>query len=323
MESKTAQKCSEGNTVTSEQKAMRCRGFCFTDFRSEKPVFNSEIMKYLCFAPEECPTTLKKHWQSYVYWIHPKTLTSTAKYFGKSHCEFQRGTFDEAIMYCSGPYDKNGKVKPVNSLFEEFGERPSQGARSDLTVLRNNILAGTTVDEIAMEDPVMFHQYGRTLERLEDIANRKRFRTFMTTCDWHCGPTGSNKSRTVYEGFHPDTHYNLVDDNGWWEGYKGQECVIINDFRGSIPYDTLLQLIDRYPYSVKRRGREPMPFTSKHIMITSPLTPEECYPNRCGKDSIEQLLRRVNVIRHSRLSEELPSTRNSLGVASQFFLKSI
>ena len=143
---------------------------------------------------------------------------------------------------------------------------------------------------------MLFHMYGRTLTKLEDLRMRKLFRNFMTQGVWIWGPTGTNKSRMAFEGFTPETHYNLVNDRGWWDGYCQQETVIINDFRGWIPYDELLQLVDRYPYSVRRRGREPMPFLSKKVIITSALPPSKVYCNRNEGDSIEQLLRRFDVI---------------------------
>ena len=37
----------------------------------------------------------------------------------------------------------------------------------------------THADEIVCEDPEQYHQYGRTLHKLEDIALRKKHRTWM------------------------------------------------------------------------------------------------------------------------------------------------
>ena len=76
----------------------------------------------------------------------------------------------------------------------------------------------------------------------------------------------------------------------------GQDTVILNDFRGNLKYEELLQLVDKWPKSVKRRNRQPMPFVSKHIIITSSLPPEQVYVQRNEKDSLDQLLRRITVI---------------------------
>ena len=147
-----------------------------------------------------------------------------------------------------------------------------------------------------MESPVLFHQYGRTLTRIEDIAMRRKFRTWMTECTWYYGPTGTGKSERAHAGFNPDTHYVWKDDHGWQDGYTGQETIIMNDFRGEIKYNTFLQLVDKYPITVSRRGREPFPFLARHVIVTSSLSPEQVFHRRAAEDLLDQLLRRVKVI---------------------------
>lgn len=183
----------------------------------------------------------------------------------------------------------------------EYGIKPynTQGQRTDLVQMKNSILAGEqTSEDILVAMPGLFHQYGRTIEKLEDIAMRGRFRNEMTLCDWIVGDTGKGKSHRAFKDFHPTTHYVLpLQDKGWWDGYRQQEVVIINEFRGQIPYSELLDLIDKWPKSVPRRGREPLPFTSKKIIITSSLEPNEVYHNLSINDSLTQLYRRINIIR--------------------------
>lgn len=106
----------------------------------------------------------------------------------------------------------------------------------------------------------------------------------------------SRKSHKSFENFDPSRMYLYKDDNGWWEGYTGQEIVIINDFRGAIPYDEMLKIIDKWPHNVRRRGREPAPFIAKTFIITSSVPPNLVYPNRMERDRLDQLLDRLEVI---------------------------
>ena len=117
----------------------------------------------------------------------------------------------------------------------------------------------------------------------------------MTTCEWIYGESGTGKSQYAFKDFNLDTHYKWKHDNGWWDGYKGQETVIIDNFRGQIPYDQLLQLIDKFLYKVSRRGREPTPFLAKHVIITSILNPKDIYYNRYKEESLAQLYRRIKI----------------------------
>lgn len=118
----------------------------------------------------------------------------------------------------------------------------------------------------------------------------------MTTCQWFWGRTGVGKSHAIYKDYHPTTHYLWKNNNGFWDGYTGQKYVIMNDFRGEIPYNELLQIIDKWPYKVNIKYREPRQFVSEHVFITSSLPPGLVYNRRVVEDSIEQLLRRVEVI---------------------------
>lgn len=266
--------------------AKKRRDYSFTAFI--KPSYDERQMRYFIIGEEVCPTTQRLHYQGYVYFYNPKTFKQCIDYFGKKkiHIEVSKGDPKENRAYCS----KDDK-------YEEYGEIPSQGRRVDLEQIATEIAEGKKVDDIALENPEIYHQYGRTLSKLEDLRLRKNYRTEMTEGVWYWGRTGVGKSHKAFEGFTPETHYVVrTDDKGWWDGYTQQETVIINDFRGHIPYDSLLRLIDKWPEYVPRRGREPMPFTSKRVIITSSLKPEDVYNRRNDNDCIEQLLRRITVI---------------------------
>lgn len=243
---------------------------------------------------EHCPKTGKAHIDGYFeYPTQRRWGTENKKWvkkFGKGYGDLQlaQGTAAENRDYS----EKEG------GRFETKGTaHQGQGFRTDLLGVKDDIMSGKrTVDQVALEDPSMYHQYGRTLQKIEDIALRKQHRDWMTTCDWYHGPTETGKSARAFEGYHPDTHYVWKDDKGWQDGYVGQPIVVINDFRGSISYNELLQMIDRYPHFVPRRGREPAPFLAKHVIITSSLSPGQVYHRRDDEDKIEQLLRRIKVI---------------------------
>jgi len=218
------------------------------------------------------------------------TLGSMKKIIGdKIHLEVMKGSLEANLLYCS----KDGDYK-------EFGTKPKQGERKDLDEIKNEILAGKKVDEIVLENPMLYHQYGRTLNKIEDIALRKKKREWMTEGIWYHGETGSGKSHLAFENYDNSSHYVYPNDNGWWDGYVGQDIVILNDFRGEIRYNELLQMIDKWPFWVKRRGREPVPFLAKKVIITSSLKPQYVYRHREEEDKLEQLIRRIEIIEITR-----------------------
>lgn len=225
-----------------------------------------------------------KHLQGKITFKRAYRLTGLKKLNSKVHWE--KSVAVEDANYC----------RKIDSEIIIDNCNRSQGARTDLDEIKKQIMEGKTVDEIVMETPMIYHQYGRTLQKIEDICKRNRRRDFMTEAIWYYGKTGVGKSHKAYEYCEGKECYEWINDGGWWDTYDGQEVVIMNDFRGEIPYNTMLQLVDKWNTKVRRRGREPINFTSKMIIITSSLSPEEVYRNRNAEDKIEQLLRRIKVI---------------------------
>lgn len=258
--------------------------------------FSKGKIRYLIAGKEIAPKTGTPHIQGYIYYHNQVAFSTFKKMIGKkAHIETSKGSPDQNEIYCK----KEGN-------YIELGDKPEQGKRSDLNKVKDDIIKnGLKVDDICVNDPMFYHQYGRTLHKIEDIAQRKKYRKEMTTCDWYYGGTGIGKSHKAFENFDPDTHYVWsLRDKGWQDGYTGQETVIINDFRGEIPYNALLDLIDKYWCEVSRRNRMPMPFTSKHIIITSSLKPEQIFKNREKEDKIEQLMRRIKVYTKDKQEDE-------------------
>lgn len=271
------------------------RNFCITLnnwTQGELADLLSYNFQFLILAEEVGPECGTPHLQGYAELDKQMRLSGIKKIPGlaRAHIEPRRGTQEEAITYCKKPDTPEDKIHIK-------GEPKKDGVRKDLLQAKEEINQGKTVDELTIEDPMLYHMYGRTLNKLEEIAFRKKFRTWTTEGEWYWGKTGVGKSHRAFEGYNPETHYVLnVNDNGWWDGYTGQEIVIINEFRGQIPYGELLDLTDKWPKTVKQRNKAPVPFLAKKIIITSCSPPENIYGNVFDdQERVDQLLRRFKV----------------------------
>jgi len=250
----------------------------------EELLLSNKEIRYLAYGKEVC-TTGRPHHQLFMYvWKDTchgvQNLNRMGKWFGPTHVTVapMRGKITENEDYC-GKENRGELIK--------HGNEPKQGARGDLDEAKEQIMKGDmTVDQILVENPGFFHQYGRTLDRLEAVALRQRWRTEMTKGLWYHGHSDVGKSHTIYKGYDPDTHYvkNLSDaDVKWWDGYKGQPIVIFNEFRGQIAFSEMLDLMDKWPKTVSWRCKESVPFLAKEIRISSIKPPEEVYVNQAGE----------------------------------------
>lgn len=245
--------------------------------------------KYWCFG-KEVGENGTPHLQGYLEFDNNSKLRITAckarledeGLFG-FHLEIARGSAQQNITYCS----KDGD-------FKEFGERPKgQGKRTDLDVACEAILNGDTMVDLIEKFPSQVVKFQRGLEFLIQSKQKRRF--FKTEVFWLWGPTGSGKSRYAWS-VAPEA-YMKCSSHKWWTGYIGQESVIIDDYRPSkeLPFNFMLNLLDRYPLSVETKGGM-VEFLAKKIYVTSPFSPDQTCDRIewIGTEQKAQLIRRID-----------------------------
>lgn len=220
---------------------------------------------------------LTPHFQCYIRWKNAKTFPRMKKLFPRAHLKVARGTDQDNKKYCS-----------KEEVLIEKGECSAQGRRNDLKGISEMIQENPSMDYVI--DNVSSLQAIRTAEKL--MVYREPRRSWKTEVYWFHGPTGTGKSRKAYE-LHPEA-YTAMDTGQWWEGYDGDEVVIIDDMRKDfLKFHQLLKLFDRYPYRVECKGGSRQ-FLAKTIVVTSCYSPEEMFDTR---EDIQQLLRRITKIK--------------------------
>lgn len=303
MTKKIAQKCSEGNIETSEQnekEIFKSRKFVITYWCEEQPLF-TEYMTYLAYAAEVCPKTERKHWQAFCYCKNQHSEAALAKHLKResshgtdTHVEYMRGDFRSNKDYCS----KEGRLI-------EHGHRPTQGERVDLDDLKEAIVTNKrTVNDICMDDPYLYHKYGRTMQKMEDISNCKKRRTEMTEGIYIWGPAGTGKSffaANIAVGI----PYEWSPNHGYFDTYNGEHTAIFDDIEpGMISFYMIKKLVDWTQYSVEQKNKPCYPFVSKRVIICSTYPPEQLWHEDYWKTDWIQFTRRFQVIHHTEIGQE-------------------
>lgn len=106
------------------------------------------------------------------------------------------------------------------------------------------------------------------------------------------GPSGVGKTRLAWEQAGNDA-YIKNPNTKWWDGYRGQANVIIDEFVGRIDISYLLTWLDRYPCTVEIKGYS-LPLTAINFWITSNLNVDEWYPD-AKQVHLNALKRRLNI----------------------------
>jgi len=245
-------------------------------------------IRYMIIGEEKAPTTGRLHYQGYVEFNKRMRLKAVKRTLGVNdvHAQASLGTPQQNIDYCS----KGGKV-------ETFGipARVTQGTRTDIHAMYEHFKEGKTESEALNEGLHIgaMCRYPKFVNKLQLHFTPERSETTELYIYW--GPTHTGKSHTAYEEakLMGEVYFKPVDSN-WWDGYHGQPCVILEDFRGEISLAAMLRLADKYPMRVPIKGGY-MQFNSKRIYITSNTDVDQWFNNtQKGYDaSISAFKRRV------------------------------
>lgn len=304
----------------------RVHGWCFTinnyiaeDEERVRRLAGQEgsPCSYVVYQREVAPATGTPHLQGYAFFLSHQYLSAVRKVFRRSDGTFQaslvpaRGSADQNIAYCTKEDSRDGGADAGPF---EFGQRPvGQGKRTDLDDAVATAVATRSIAEVIAKHPSEFVRYGRGLHELISFYTAPR--CAKTVVHWFYGRTGTGKSRLALEecerllaleerehiGCAPQfMPYHKMGSTKWWDGYCGQEYVVIDDYRCDLcPFHELLKLFDRYPMRVEVKGGS-VQFVAKRIYITCPKSPRDMWSQRTEED-LGQLLRRVEVVRDFNL----------------------
>lgn len=211
------------------------------------------------------------HLQIYFCLKNRNRLTALKKLLPRAHLEVTRGTPKEASDYCKkeGEFYEKGQVPAAKHehgskagnegnkrKWEEIWEKAKSG---NLEEIDKDVLVPHyhAIKRIAQDNPV----------NVPDAPD--------VTGHWYYGPPRTGKSRTA-RSEHPN-HYDKPC-NKWWDGYKGEEVVILDDFdlNHKVLGHHLKRWTDRYSFPAEQKGTT-VPIRPLKVIITSNYTPEEIW----------------------------------------------
>lgn len=171
---------------------------------------------------------------------------------GRVHLERRRGSQAQAIAYC-----KKEETR-VDGPWE-FGEPKRAGKRSDIHATMEAIAEGSSFDDLLDSADGNAIKYSRgvqlAISRRDQKLRSESIRNLEVHVLW--GDPGTGKTRSVYDEHGFQSVYTLTTSaNGavWFDGYDGQEILLIDDFRGFIPFQFFLKILDIYPLRLDIKG---------------------------------------------------------------------
>lgn len=256
-------------------------------------------LRYLIAGEEVAPTTGTRHLQGFIQFKQQTSLKQTIKRFAKlgmvPHIEIANGSVQQNIDYCS---------KSDKDAFT-WGEKKTERQRTDLVKLRDKIKSGelkTKKDVIDSEFDLYCRYRGGIKDAIQEysIDRAQEFRN--VDVEYVFGPTGTGKTRYLHE--HKDLFAINGSDMKWFDGYRGQTCLGIDEYDSNVACSDLLSLLDGYTKRLPVKGGFTYAMWTK-VIITSNIHPSDLH--RKAKDEHRRALwRRVNrIIEVPRIDEKI------------------
>ncbi len=218
-----------------------------TDEEMQEYLENLEHIKYFMFQREKGEKEETIHFQMFVIFSIGKRFNTVKGYFPTAHIEQAKGTNVQCRDYCS-------KTETRVSGPYEFGQFAEERSRTDIKQFFDMIDEGASDIELRKLFPTLFLKEFNKLNALrmvKPIDYSKQKRDVEVTYVY--GESGSGKTTYVEDLTIDDTVF-YVDtfDNSAFTGYKGENVLLIDEFKGQFGLQFMNRLLDSSP--VKLRG---------------------------------------------------------------------
>lgn len=274
-------------------KQKQCRNWCFTvnnptvDGPAYLQRFDDRTTKYAILQLERGESGTA-HFQGYLELARSQRFNYVKKLLGKeAHIEPRAGTADQARNYCR---KDDGRVAGPFEFGTFTAKKP--GNRSDLQDAAATLVDTRSLRKVADQHPTTYIRYSKGLSAYLRVTARRREQA--PTVYLYFGTTGSGKTRKAIE--ENTDYYRKHPDSKWFDGYTNQECLLLDDFSGSsskMSLNYVLQLIDRYPFSLEIKGDYTELLATK-IIITTNHHPNQWYDYSKRAEQYLALARRIH-----------------------------
>lgn len=143
-------------------------------------------------------------------------------------------------------------------------------------------------------DAGIYIRHYTTLKKIAGDHSKKVSPVSELLSEWHYGPSGTGKSRTVRETY-PDAY--IKDADKWWDGYQGESVVILEDLDiYDVKLGRYLKLWgDHYSFPAQSKFEGKRDIRPGRIIVTSNYHPKDIWSD---ERTWQPILRRYKLVEY-------------------------
>ncbi len=199
------------------------------------------------------------HTHIYMAFKNGAEFSMIQEHFYGAHIEKALGTHQENRDYIrkEGKWLNDAKHETnLPDTFEESGELPPENDRrkNQAEAIMDMVVNGASNAEILHEFPTAMTRLNhieQTRQTLLEEEYKNKWRSLTVT--YMFGATGTGKTRSVMETYGYENVFRVTDYVHPFDDYRGQNVIVFEEFRSSIPIEKMLILLDGYPTTLPCR----------------------------------------------------------------------
>lgn len=278
---------------------------------------------YYCMSDEVGLKTETYHTHLFMFAPNGVRFGTIQNRIPNAHIDCCRGTSQENRDYVfkEGKYSGSDKEDTrVDGTQYEYGEIPieRQGCRNDIVdlyVMIANGMSDFQILDATPENMLNLNQIRQTRQVLKGEKYKNVFRDLSVTYIY--GSTGCGKTRHVMEKYGYENVYRVTNYKHPFDQYKGEDVILFDEFRSSLPLADMLKYLDGYPVVLPCRFADSYAcFTKVYFTTNIPLDKQYVNIQRDEIESYKAFLRRIHkVINWDKQSEECQLSFEDLSLA--------
>nr|QXP07718.1 MAG: replication associated protein [Arizlama virus] len=263
---------------------------------------------YAVYGREVAPTTGTPHLQGYIILKKKARITTLSNKLTKINIRLAllaaKGSKKQNTTYCKkdGDWWQHPQNDDGADYTEPKKENPLQALITDIP--------NKNLNALAIDNPIAFirnHSGVKLLKYIAEEELRQKHRKMLVTVIYGTG--GLGKSRWAREEAKKNIEdgriYTLMNPQGhtvWWDGYDGQQALLMDDFNGYLLPHHLFRILDIYALQIPVKGGHSWA-NWNYVYITSNKPPSEWYsPAVMAKLDFNAYFRRFHRI--GKMTEE-------------------